>query len=175
MGCIWCRNTFRWVSLSLKATITANFVLARHSFGLKAPPGVNLELEIDDIFEIMVPLLCFRTLQSVKIESAKIKFFLIAFLDDLGNFKHFEPYLFFRTFDFYTLQSAIVKQRYLTVLFYGWRLLTPRPNWALGSTQWTNTFGPKILKYTIKIMKNTTFPNNLVIHKATCQLASINF
>ena len=41
--------------------------------------------------------------------------FFIAFLDDLGNFKHFKPYLFFRifyfcTFDFYTLQSAIVKQ-----------------------------------------------------------------
>ena len=40
--------------------------------------------------------------------------FFIAFLNDLGNF---EPYLFFRTFyfhtfDFYTLQSAIVKQRY---------------------------------------------------------------
>ena len=29
------------------------------------------------------------------LESAKIFF---AFLDDLGNFKHFEPYLFFRTF-----------------------------------------------------------------------------
>ena len=38
--------------------------------------------------------------------------FFIAFLDDLGNFKHFEPYWFFRTFDFYTLQSAIVKQHY---------------------------------------------------------------
>ena len=45
--------------------------------------------------------------------------FFIAFLDELGNFKHFEPYLFchtfyFRTFNFYTLQSAIVKQRYHT-------------------------------------------------------------
>ena len=29
------------------------------------------------------------------LESAK---FFFAFLDDLGNFKHFEPYLFFRTF-----------------------------------------------------------------------------
>ena len=38
-----------------------------------------------------------RTLQSVKIKRAKIKSanFFIAFLDDLGNFKHFEPYLFF--------------------------------------------------------------------------------
>ena len=59
-------------------------------------------------------LLYYRTLESVKIESAKIKSakFFIAFLDDLGNLKHFEPYLFFRTFDFYTLQSAIVKQCY---------------------------------------------------------------
>ena len=42
-------------------------------------------------------LLYYRTLESVKIESAKIKSakFFIAFLDDLGNFKHFEPYLFF--------------------------------------------------------------------------------
>ena len=43
------------------------------------------------------------------LESAK---FFFAFLDDLGNFKHFEAYLFFRIFNFYTLQSAIVKQRY---------------------------------------------------------------
>ena len=72
----------------------------------------------------MVALLYYRTLQSVKIESAKIKsakFIFIAFLDDLGNFKHFEPYLFFRTFyfrtfDFYTLQSVIVKQRYLSTI-----------------------------------------------------------
>ena len=71
------------------------------------------------IWAILVPLLYFRTLQSVKIESAKKNNFFIAFLDDLGNFKHFEPYLFFRTFyfcmfDFYTLQSAIVKQCYPT-------------------------------------------------------------
>ena len=38
--------------------------------------------------------------------------FFIAFLDYLGNFKHFEPYLFFRTFDFYILQSEIVNQHY---------------------------------------------------------------
>ena len=43
----------------------------------------------------MVALLYYRTLQSVKIESAKTKIFFIAFLDELGNFKHFEPYLFF--------------------------------------------------------------------------------
>ena len=63
----------------------------------------------------MVALLYSRTLQSVKIESAN---FLIAFIDDLGNFKHFEPYLFFRTFDFYTLQSVIVKQRYHRYFFF---------------------------------------------------------
>ena len=38
---------------------------------------------------------------------------------------------------------------------------TPRPIWALGSIQWTNTFGCKILKYSIKIIKNTTLKNNL--------------
>ena len=45
----------------------------------------------------MKMLLYYRTLESVKNESAKIKSakYFIAFLDDLGNFKHFEPYLFY--------------------------------------------------------------------------------
>ena len=34
-----------------------------------------------------------------------------------------------------------------------------RPNRAVGSIQWTNTFDFKILKYIIKIIKNATFPN----------------
>ena len=40
-------------------------------------------------------------------------------------------------------------------------LVTLRPNRALGSIQWTNTFGPKILKYIIKIIKHATLPNHL--------------
>ena len=75
----------------------------------------------------MKMLLYYRTLESVKIQSAKIKStkFFIAFLDDLGNLKHFEPYLFFLTFNFYTLQSAIVKQRYLSLVYsQHWNKLT---------------------------------------------------
>ena len=36
---------------------------------------------------------------------------------------------------------------------------TPRPNRAVGSTKWTNTFDFKILKYTIRIIENATFQN----------------
>ena len=39
----------------------------------------------------------------------KVRNFFIAFFDDLGNFKHFKPYLFFRTFDFYTFQRIFLK------------------------------------------------------------------
>ena len=38
---------------------------------------------------------------------------------------------------------------------------TPRPNRAVGSIQWTNTFDFKILKYTIKIIENAKFQNIL--------------
>ena len=55
--------------------------------------------------------------------------FFIAFLDDLGNLKHFEPSLFFLTFNFYTLQSAIVKQRYpLTLKSTLYRYVVPGKN-----------------------------------------------
>ena len=53
----------------------------------------------------LVALLYPRTLQSVKLKVLK---FLIDFLDELGNFKQKKFY----TFDFYTLQSVRVKQRY---------------------------------------------------------------
>ena len=48
---------------------------------------------------------------------------------------------------------------------------TPRPNRAVGSIQWTNTFDFKILKYTIK---NATLPNILACTKPfTSQQAPI--
>ena len=43
--------------------------------------------------------------------------------------------------------------------------ITPRLNEALGSIQWTNTFGPKILKYIMKIIKNANVPNLLASRK----------
>ena len=36
---------------------------------------------------------------------------------------------------------------------------TPRPNRAVGSTKWTNTFDFNLLKYTIRIIENATFQN----------------
>ena len=54
-------------------------------------------------------LLYFAKCKNRKYENKKCENFFIAFLDDLGNFKHFEPYLFvctfyFRAFNFYTLK-----------------------------------------------------------------------
>ena len=42
---------------------------------------------------------------------------------------------------------------------------TVRPNRALGSTQWTNTFELRILEYSIKIVKNANLPNLLACRK----------
>ena len=47
---------------------------------------------------------------------------------------------------------------------------TSRLNWALGSIQWTNTFGPKTLKYIIKIIKKSHFAKSSCLHKAIYQL-----
>ena len=33
------------------------------------------------------------------------------------------------------------------------------PNWAIGSSQWTNPIEPRILKYNIKIIKNASLQN----------------
>ena len=49
---------------------------------------------------------------------------------------------------------------------------TPLLNWAIGSTQWTNTFELRILKYCIKIIKNATLPNHLGLPEAICQPAN---
>ena len=55
-------------------------------------------------------------------------------------------------FSFWVILISAVVQNQLC-------MYTPRSNWALGSIQWTNTFGPKILKYIIKIIQNATLPN----------------
>ena len=44
-------------------------------------------------------------------------------------------------------------------------MYTPQPNRAIGSTQWTNTFELRILKYSIKIVKNANLPNLLACRK----------
>ena len=45
-------------------------------------------------------------------------------------------------------------------------LVTLCPNRALGSIQWTNTFELRILKYSIKIIKNTSLQNLLAYMKS---------
>ena len=59
------------------------------------------------------------------------------------------------------LSKSIAMILCLVLMIWYIFLDTLHPNGAVGSTQWTNTIQPRILKYSIKIIKNATLQNLL--------------